>query len=151
MLFLRRDPYLRALNNWSPFDELNRIRREMDLLTDGFTRGIVRGAGVFPLINLTEDKDAYYIRAELPGMKADEIELSVTGDSVTISGERKIVNEDKNAKYHRRERESGKFSRILSLPGKVEVDKAEASNVNGVLTIKLPKSEASKPRQITIK
>jgi len=151
MLFLRRDPNFRTLNNWSPFEELNRIRREMDLLSDGFSRGIARGAGVFPLINLTEDKDAYFIRAELPGMKADEIELSVTGDSVTISGERKIVNEDKNAKYHRRERESGKFNRILNLPGQVDVEKTEASNVNGVLTIRLPKSEAAKPRQITIK
>jgi len=151
MLFLRRDPNWRTLNNWSPFDELNRIRREMDLLSDGFSRGTVRGAGVFPLINLTEDKDAYFIRAELPGMKADEIELSVTGDSVTISGERKIVNEDKNAKYHRRERESGKFNRILNLPGQVDVNKAEASNVNGVLTIRLPKSEVAKPRQIAIK
>ncbi len=151
MLFLRRDPNWRTLNNWSPFDELNRIRREMDLLSDGFSRGTVRGAGVFPLINLTEDNDAYFIRAELPGMKADEIELSVTGDSVTISGERKIVNEDKNAKYHRRERESGKFNRILNLPGQVDVNKADASNVNGVLTIRLPKSEAAKPRQIAIK
>ncbi len=62
MLFLRREPNWRTLSNWSPFDELNRLRREMDLLTDGFTRGIVRGAGVFPLINLTEDKDSYYIR-----------------------------------------------------------------------------------------
>ncbi|NLA75291.1 MAG: Hsp20/alpha crystallin family protein [Deltaproteobacteria bacterium] len=151
MLFLRRDPNWRALSNWSPFDELNRIRREMDLLSDGISRGVARGAGVFPLINLTEDKDAYYIRAELPGMKADDIELSVNHDSITLSGERKIVNEDKNAKYHRRERESGKFNRILTLPGQVDIDKAEASNVNGVLAIRLPKSEAAKPRQITIK
>ena len=129
------------------------MRRDMERLTEGITRGFARGstAGVFPLMNLTEDNDAYYIRAELPGMKADEIELSVTGDSISISGERKIANEDTDAKYHRRERESGKFSRILNLPGPINVEKVDASSVDGVLTIKLPKSEAAKPRQITIK
>ena len=153
MLFLKREPNWRNFNNWSPFDELNRMRRDMERLSEGITRGYTRGsgAGVFPLMNLTEDKDAYYIRAELPGVKANEIELSVTGDSISISGERKIANEDNDAKYHRRERESGKFSRILNLPGPVDVEKVDASSVDGVLTIKLPKSEAAKPRQITIK
>ena len=153
MLFLRRDPNWRGINNWSPFEELSQMRRDMERLTEGITRGFARGssAGVFPLMNLTEDNDAYYLRAELPGMKADEIELSVTGDSISISGERKIANEDTDAKYHRRERESGKFSRILNLPGPINVEKVDASSVDGVLTIKLPKSEAAKPRQITIK
>ena len=153
MLFLKRDSNWKNLNNWSPFDELNRMRRDMERLTEGITRGFARGssAGVFPLMNLTEDNDAYYIRAELPGMKADEIELSVTGDSISISGERKIADEPAEAKYHRRERESGKFNRILNLPGPVDVEKVDASSVDGVLTIKLPKSEAAKPRQIAIK
>ncbi len=154
MLFLKREPSWRTLNNnWSPFEELSRMRRDMERLTDGITRGFTRGAGagVFPLMNLTEDSDAYYLRAELPGIKPGEIELSVTGDSVSISGERKIAEEASDAKYHRRERESGKFSRVLNLPGPVDVEKVEASNVDGVLTIKLPKSEAAKPRQITIK
>jgi len=153
MLFLKREPSWRNLNNWSPFDELNRMRRDMERLTEGISRGFTHGsnAGVFPLMNLTEDNDAYYIRAELPGMKPDEIELSVTGDSVSISGERKIADEHNDAKYHRRERESGKFNRILSLPGPVNAEKVDASSVDGVLTIKLPKSEAAKPRQITIK
>ena len=153
MLFLRRDPNLRNINNWSPFEELNRMRRDMERLTEGITRGFTRGAsaGVFPLMNLTEDNDTYYLRAELPGMKADEIELSVTGDSISISGERKIASEASDAKYHRRERESGKFNRILNLPGPINVENVDASSVDGVLTIKLPKSEAAKPRQITIK
>jgi len=153
MLFLKREPSWRNINNWSPFDELNRMRRDMERLTEGITRGFTResSAGVFPLMNLTEDNDAYYIRAELPGMKAKEIDLSVTGDSITISGERKITEEASDAKYHRRERESGKFNRILNLPGQVNVEKVEASSVDGVLKIRLPKSEAAKPRQITIK
>ena len=150
MSLLRKEPNL--LNRIS-FEELNRMRREMERLTEGFSRGYMSSssAGVFPLMNLTEDNGAYYIRAELPGMKADEIELSVTGDSLSISGERKIAVESSEAKYHRRERESGKFNRIFSLPAQVDLEKVEAKSAEGVLTITLPKSEATKPRQITIK
>ena len=150
MLLLRREP---NLLNRSPFEELNRMKREMERLTEGFSGSFTSSssAGVFPLMNLTEDNGAYYIRAELPGMKADEIELSVTGDSISISGERKIEVESSEAKYHRRERESGKFNRILNLPAQVDLEKVEAKSAEGVLTITLPKSEAAKPRQITIK
>ena len=153
MLFLKREPNWSNLSNWSPFEELTRMRRDMERLTEGISRGLTRGssAGVFPLMNLTEDNDAYYLRAELPGMKASDIELSVSGDSISISGERKITEETSDAKYHRRERESGKFNRILNMPGPIDVEKVEASSVDGVLTIKLPKSEAAKPRQIVIK
>jgi len=150
---------LKKLSGWpgldweSPFEELERMRRQMDMLADRLTRGIFREpfAGVFPLMNVTEDRDNYYVRAELPGIKADELDISVTGDSLSISGERKIVAENENAKYHRKEREAGKFSRIVSLPAQVNTEKVEASCVNGVLTVVLPKAEAARPKQITIK
>lgn len=154
MLLIRRDrdsdwPFV----NRSPFEELNRMRSEMDRLTEGISRGAFRGmgAGVFPLINLTENNEKYFLRAELPGIKSDEIEISVTGDSISISGERKIPTEDENAKYHRRERESGKFNRILNLPGQINTAKVEAKNVDGILTITLPKAEEAKLKKITIK
>jgi HSP20 family protein len=108
-------------------------------------------AGVFPLTNVTEDDDNYYVRAELPGMAADEIDISVTGDSLSISGERHIPAEKEEAKYHRREREAGKFSRIISLPAQIDTDKVEANCTDGVLTISLPKAQAAKPKQITVK
>jgi len=150
---------LKKLSGWpgldweSPFEELERMRRQMDMLADRLTRGIFREpfAGVFPLMNVTEDRDNYYVRAELPGIKADELDISVTGDSLSISGERRIVAENENAKYHRKEREAGKFSRIVSLPAQVNTEKVEASCVNGVLTVVLPKAEAARPKQITIK
>lgn len=150
---------VRELTGWptlgwrNPFDEIERMRREMDWLTEGLTGKLFRepAAGVFPLMNVTEDNDNYYVRAELPGIKANELHISVTGDSLTISGERNIPSEDENANYHRRERESGKFSRVLSLPGQIDTTKVEASSANGVLTVVLPKSEAAKPKQITIK
>jgi HSP20 family protein len=107
-------------------------------------------AGVFPLINLTEDKDKYYVRAELPGVKGDELDIQVTGKNLAISGERKIAAEGEGARYHRREREAGTFSRMIGLPGEVDADNVEANLENGVLSITVPKAEIAKPRQITI-
>ncbi|MBW1699701.1 MAG: Hsp20/alpha crystallin family protein [Deltaproteobacteria bacterium] len=137
----------------SPLEELERMRRQMDWLTGGLLRGFSRepAAGVFPLMNVTEDKNNYYVRAELPGFKADELDISVAGDTLSISGERKLPAEDEKAKYHRREREAGKFSRIVSLPAQVDMDKVEAGCADGVLTVVLPKTEAAKPKQITVK
>jgi HSP20 family protein len=86
----------------------------------------------------------------LPGIKSDDLDIQVTGEGISISGERKIPEEGNNARYHRREREAGKFSRLISLSKKVDVNKVEASMENGVLKVTIPKSEASKPRQITV-
>jgi HSP20 family protein len=145
---------VRRLTGWrSPFEELERMRREMDWLTEGLTGGLFREptAGVFPLINVTEDNDNYYVRAELPGLRADELNISVTGDTISISGERKLPAEDKKARYHRREREAGKFSRIVSLPTQVDTGKVQARCADGILTVVLPKAEAAKPKQIAVK
>ena len=149
----RRTSGLPTLDWTSPFDELERMRREVDLLTEGLTRGLYREpmAGVFPLMNVTEDKDNYYVRAELPGLKSDELDISVTGNSLSISGERRIPAEDEKARYHRREREAGKFSRIVSLPAQVNTETVDARCADGVLTVVLPKAEAAKPRQIAVK
>ena len=134
----------------SPFGELERMRRQMDrLYEDVMTPHRQPQAGVFPLINLTEDKDRYYVRAELPGVNGNDLDIQVTGKNLSISGERKISAEE-NAKYHRREREAGTFSRIIGLPGEVNTDKVEAKMENGILTIAVPKAEIAKPKQITV-
>jgi HSP20 family protein len=124
----------------------------MDLLTQGMTQGYVHPpAGVFPLTNATEDKENYYVRAELPGLKAADLDIHVTGNSLSIAGERKIPEEKKNAKYHRRERESGTFSRMITLPGQINTAKVQATCVDGVLTVTLPKAADAKPKQISVK
>lgn len=135
----------------SAFDDLYRMRRDMDRLVGALSSGPSArvSSGVFPAINLTEDKENYYVRAELPGLSADELDIQVTGRNLSIAGERKIAAED--AKYHRRERDAGKFSRIIGLPGEIDSGKVEAGLVNGVLKITIPKAEAAKPKQITIK
>jgi HSP20 family protein len=135
------------------FDDLERMRREMDSLF-----GQVAGkaywpthAGVFPLVNVSEDQDHYFIRSEIPGMKSEEITISAAGRNLTISGERKIASEGENVRYHRREREDGKFSRVIALPGDIQVNNIEAGYIDGILSITIPKSEAAKPKQITVR
>ena len=135
----------------SPFGELERMRRQMDrLFEDAMVSHRLPEAGVFPLINLTEDKDNYYVRAELPGVKGDELDIQVTGNNLAISGERKIAAEEEGARYHRREREAGTFSRMIGLPGEVDTDKVEAGLQNGILTVVVSKAEIAKPKQITV-
>ena len=150
---------IRRFSDWptsdwrSPFDELERMRRDLDRLAGEFPGSVFRlpTAGVFPLVNVTEDQNNYYVRAELPGVKADELDISVTGETLTLSGERNLPEESEKASYHRREREAGSFSRVISLPTRLDVDKVNAHAEDGVLTVVLPKAESAKPRQISVK
>jgi HSP20 family protein len=145
-----------GLPAWSvhrPYRDLDRVRREMDRLLEAFSgqgEGRVT-AGVYPLVNLTEDPENYFLRAELPGMKADELDIQVTANSLSLSGERKIAQEGNGVKYHRREREGGRFSRVVTLPGDINAEKVDADLVNGVLTVKIAKAEAAKPKQVTVR
>ena len=136
-----------------PSDELDRLRRHMNELYSALSgeAAPMPTAGVFPLTNVTEDSNNYYIRAELPGMKSDDLNIQVTSDGISISGERKIPEEGSGVKYHRREREAGKFSRSINLPSEIDVNAVDASLTNGVLKITIPKAEIAKPRQITVK
>ncbi len=138
----------------SPFNEFDRMRRQMDALSGMFLRRMperrVLSAGVFPLLNLTENKDNYYIRAELPGMKAEDLGIQIVDKTLTISGKRKILDEGERVRYHRRERDAGKFSRAISLPGEIDSDRIKAQMLDGLLTVTIPKAEAAKPKQITV-
>ena len=136
-----------------PFAELERMSRQMDRLTQGLLGrpGLGwRPASVFPAINLTEDADNYYVRAELPGIRADALDIQAVGRNLTISGERTIASEGENVRYHRREREAGKFSRTIGMPGDIDANKVDAKLANGMLTVTIAKAETAKPKQITI-
>jgi HSP20 family protein len=109
------------------------------------------GAGVYPAINITEDNDAYYVSAELPGVKSADMDLNVTANQLTLAGERRISEEAADARYHRREREAGRFSRAVSLPGDIDPDGVKARLVDGVLSVTIPKAEKAKPRQIDVR
>ncbi len=105
---------------------------------------------VFPPVNITEDSGSFHVRAELPGMEREDLEIELAEKKLIISGERKITSEGENVRYHRREREAGQFSRAITLPVEVDGEKTEAFMKNGILTIKLPKKEGAKPRKIAI-
>lgn len=133
-------------------EELERMQRDMNRLFSGFMgRGVSPFRGdVYPAVNVSEDADNLYVRAELPGMLPEEIDISVEGDTVTLRGERKLQTAE-NVNYHRREREAGRFRRIFTLPTRVNPEAVVASFKNGVLKITLPKAEEVKPKQIPIK
>lgn len=104
-----------------------------------------------PACDLTETAEAYQVRMDVPGIKPDDIVVQVTGDSVRISGERKEEKEEKGKTYHRVERHCGSFCEMLQLPGAVNEEKVQAEFQDGVLTVTLPKSEATKTRNVKVK
>lgn len=138
----------------SPFTEIAGMRRQLDELSDLIFRGepsrLNAPPGVFPLVNVTEDAGSYFVRAELPGLQAEDLNIQVTGKSLAIEGERRIPSEGEDVKYHRRERDAGRFSRIIALPGDIDPEGVEARMQNGMLSVTIPKSKAAMPRKITI-
>jgi len=137
----------------SPFGDLDRVRRDMLQLYEAFSRDPFPdlSAGVFPPMNVTQDEDNFYVRAQLPGIKADEISISSDRNRISIAGKRTIPEEKDRVSYHRREREEGLFNRSVSLPAPFDTAKVEARYRDGILTIVLPKAEEAKPRQIPVK
>ncbi len=135
---------------------LFRLRNELDRaffgdLFDRFENWTAdAGSWVFPAVNLWEDERTLYAEAELPGMKMEDIEVTVLGDELTIKGERR-AQEPENASVHCRERGVGAFSRSIRLQVEVNPDKIQASLRDGILTVTLPKAEAAVPRKITVK
>jgi HSP20 family protein len=103
-----------------------------------------------PALEFREDKDNFLIRAELPGLKREDIDVSLQNDALVISGERKIEEVEEGVEVHRQERYYGKFQRVLTLPEPVAADKVKAEYKDGVLTVKLPKTEAAKPKKIDV-
>ena len=140
------------LTRWEPWAEMNWLSREMDRLFSrgGNGNGRVLGVGAFPALNVWEDDDNLYAEAELPGFSLKDLEIYVTGNQLTIKGERHAP-ERQNGTWRRQERAYGKFTRLVELPGEVNGANVSAELKHGVLRITLPKSEAVKPRRIEVK
>jgi HSP20 family protein len=138
---------------WRPLGELEQLQRRMDrLFRDAYgTEGLPWRVGVYPPVNISEDPDHIFVRAELPGVQAADLEITLQDNSLILRGERKIPAEDKQVNYHRREREAGFFRRVVTLPARIQADKVEATSKDGILTIKLAKPEEVKPRKIQVK
>ena len=134
------------------FAPVMRLQRDMNRLFEGFFDDMPAQRGYsanYPSMNLWEEGDSAWIETELPGVNMDDIEVLVAGNEVTINGERKIADVQ-DATYHRRERGTGRFSRALTLPWEIDADKVEAKLRDGVLAVKLPKSESCKPKKVKV-
>jgi HSP20 family protein len=144
------------LIRWEPAREMMSLREAMDhLFDDAFTRPFGqfdgwRGADV-PAVDMYQTDNDVVVKASLPGLKADDVQISVTGDVLTLKGEAKEQNEVKEKNYHLREQRWGSFERRLMLPADIISDKAKAEFEDGVLTITLPKAEEVKPKMISVK
>jgi len=139
----------------SPFNELTRIRSEIERIFEDPFSLLTPSTGFFegwsPALDVFEDQDKYVVNAELPGLKKEEINVSLEGNTLTISGERKQQEEKKEGENYRSERYFGRFQRSLTLPSQVDANKIQANYKDGVLSVTLPKSEESKSKQIQVK
>ena len=141
------------LIRWEPAREMMTLREAMDhLFDDAFTRPLtLRDGWSAPAIDMYQTDDEIVVKASLPGVKADEVQINVTGEILTIKGETWQVEEKKEKAWHMREQRWGTFERAVALPTEVVSDKAKAEFENGILTITLPKAEEVKPKVISIK
>lgn len=135
----------------SIWQEMDQLQREMNRLFDAGSRGRVFNSPSYPAINIWTNQDGQLISAEMAGVHPEDINIDVTGDALSISGERKPDEYVKDARYHRRERGYGSFNRTIQLPFMADTNRAEASFKNGVLLISLPRAEVDRPRKISIK
>ncbi len=141
------------IKKWEPFKELMTLREDMDrFFNNFFGRSVTENyEGVWtPVVDIEEDKDNYIVRAELPGLRKEDITISVRGSRLALSGERAYESEDKGKTYHRIERSYGKFVRHINLPNEIDESKVKATYQDGILTVILPKPEATRPREIQI-
>jgi len=136
-----------------PLNDLDQVRREMLRLLDTVAGDTFadRGAGVFPPVNISQDADNFYLRAEVPGIKPDELVVSAVRNRVSLAGKREIQREHERVSYHRKERAEGTFNRTVTLPTEVDAQRIDATYADGILTLTLPKAEETKSRQITVR
>ncbi len=143
-----------ALVRWDPIRELDSLQSDMNRMFDRFFEGRT-GSGErqqrwIPAMDLVETDDHLVLRADLPGMSEDDVDIEIKDGVLTVSGERKAEHEERREGYHRVERSFGRFSRSLTLPQGTETDKIEASFDNGVLAVRVPKPVESKPTRVQI-
>jgi HSP20 family protein len=133
---------------WDPFHEL---QREMGRLFENLDPvNSSRRANRYPPLNLYDDGDRYLLSVLLPGLAPAEIDLTITGETLTLRGERKRAEGVKEDSYRRQERPMGRWSRTITLPERVESTQVSASFADGILTVSVPRAESAKPRQIPV-
>jgi HSP20 family protein len=138
----------RSQRRWDPFEEL---QREMGRLFESLDpKNSTRQVHRYPPLNLYDAADRYILSVQLPGMEPSDIELTITGETLTLRGERTWAEGVKEDSYRRQERPMGRWSRTITLPDRVESARVGACLADGILTVTFPKAEAAQPRQIVV-
>lgn len=131
--------------------EMDRLQQEMNRLFEAYSPVRMRASAGYPAVNVWTNEDGMVLMAEVPGVRPEDIDINVAGNTLTLSGQRKVDELPEGARYHRQERGYGKFVRSLQLPFPVDANRVEATFKNGMLHISLPRAEADKPRKIAVK
>jgi HSP20 family protein len=141
------------LTRWDPFQEMLNLRRTVDRLFDNVSpdREWAQPSMWGLAVDMVENKDDFVVKASIPGINPDDLDISYSDDTLTIKGEIKEDKDVKQDQYHLRERRYGTFMRSVTLPTRIKGDAIEASYQNGVVTLRLPKAEEVKPKRIAIK
>jgi len=142
----------RVSSGFDPVGGLLTLQRELERVFDkpfGIDLG-PSGRGVFPPVNVFADKDGYVVKLEVPGIAPEDVAIEVEGRTLKVSGKREVPPPTEGS-FHRRERGNGRFSRSFQLPADLDLTKTEASYQHGILTVRVPKKEEARPRQIAVK
>jgi HSP20 family protein len=148
---------MNALTRWDPFKEMDDMQKRLSSIFGVGPQRPVNGkeemtvAQWLPLVDITEDDKEYLIKAELPDVRKDDVKVVVENGVLTISGERKVEKDEKNRKYHRIERAYGSFTRSFTVPDDADDTKVGAEFKDGILTVRLAKSEKARPKSIEVK
>jgi HSP20 family protein len=147
-----------SVSRWDPFQDLLAIQDEMNQLfgraygQGGQARSQAQGERMWaPALDISERKDAYVVTVEVPGIKAEDLDITLEDGLLTIKGERRFTQETSEQQFHRVERRYGGFRRSITLPAQVKADQIEASFEDGVLEVVVPKAEEAKPKKISVR
>ena len=141
-----------SVSRWDPFQDLLAIQDEMNQVFGRARQGQGGGGRVWaPALDISERKDAYVVTVEVPGVNADDLDITLEDGLLTIQGERQFTQESTEQQFHRVERRYGSFRRSITLPSQVQAEAIEASFENGVLEVVVPKAEEAKPKKISVK
>lgn len=142
------------LVRWDPYREMRTMRELTDRMMDRFFEGTVgdwQTSNWGLALDVAEDEDEFVVKASVPGINPDDLDITVTKNTLMIKGEVKQEEEKEEERYHLRERRFGRFARSITLPTSVDADEIEANYENGVLILHLPKTEEMKPKRISVK
>ena len=139
---------------WDPLGGFRHMQRELERMMGRNIFSDIQqavGGGIYPPLNVYNGPDDMIVQCEVPGVNKKDLDISITGETLVIRGTKQAPVDEDQVTYQRRERGAGEFSRTIVLPDKVDPDRIEAKLENGILSVRLPKSEAAKPKQITVK